>query len=165
MLMADADMVPIQGTDEILETPADIAACRCIGKSGRESHGEDGVVSEAFLRVSRKALEAIGPPWFTYTLSDDGQSVAVCTGRSFCERARNAGFAPTHVGKVGHLIPMVVVPGREGKVLAMPPGAFIERHGLPSPGLEGAQQDPGTPQGHHRAPKQAAMRPEPSLDG
>jgi len=128
MLMIDADMVPLPETEELLRTAADVAGCRCIGKSGFEVHGEDGVISHAFMRVTRKALEAIAPPWFAYEMSPDGSCVAKCTCRYFSEKAVAAGFPPVHVGEVGHLIPMVArLPSQPGKICqVLPPQRFME---------------------------------------
>jgi hypothetical protein len=59
-------------------------------------------------------------PWFAFGVSDDGLTQTACECQHFAAGARAAGFAPARVGIVGHLQPMVLLPGPEGS----PPGTF-----------------------------------------
>jgi hypothetical protein len=58
----------------------------------------------------RAAAEKIGAPWFSADTTPDGESLKNCPCDSFSKRAKAAGYLPTSIGVVGHLIPMVVLP-------------------------------------------------------
>ena len=62
------------------------------------------------MKVSRRALERIDPPWFAFECSGNGCEVAACECRYFCRKARAAGFHPVKAGAIGHVVPVVVIP-------------------------------------------------------
>jgi len=110
--LIDDDMVPVPDTSLLLESESDVACCRCWSRTGTEAHPAEAEVSAACLLVSRHALEAVGPPWFQVVLSADGTGLAKCECTYFAERMRAAGFTPAKLGRVGHIVPLVVLPGQ-----------------------------------------------------
>ena len=109
LLMMDQDTVPLAETEPLLRSEAPIAGPRIWGRTGQEAHPHG--LSAACLKVRRRVLEAIEPPWFRY-VPRKGQ----CECQYFVNRARRAGFRPHKVGLVGHRFPVVVLPGADGPV-------------------------------------------------
>jgi len=133
VLMLDDDMVPVRGTDALLESDADVAAARYIRKDGHEVHADDGEGGCGCMKISRNALERIEPPWFAFEFSDDGCEVKSCECGYFSSKARGAGFHPVKSGVIGHVVPVVVLPAEsEGSSCRM---KFLPefRRGLPAP--------------------------------
>jgi len=120
VLLLDADIYPTADLDTLLASDFDVAGCAFVGKNSITTHGtEEGVISVGCIKISRRVLEKIKPPWFTFELKDSGTSYQ-CECSYFCAKARAAGFFPLQIGVVGHLIPMVVLPvGTEEKQIAV----------------------------------------------
>ena len=109
LLMLDADQIPVEATVPILTAEAPIAGCAYVQRDARIGHEPDGEAAAGCLRISRAALQAIDPPWFQWVLSDDGCEVAECDCGHFCRKAREAGYHPVTVGRIGHIVPAVVI--------------------------------------------------------
>jgi len=107
LLMMDHDMVPLPGTQELLDSRAPVASARAWAKSGREAHPH--TISAACLKVHRDALERIRDPWFRFAPHS-------CECSCFFQRAYRAGYRPETVGIVGHRFPIVVIPGEGNAV-------------------------------------------------
>lgn len=108
LLMMDDDCVPVAGTDELLRSPADVASARVWARTGREAHAH--TLSVACLKLSRRAVEAIRPPWFRFTLAPDGTAERMCECQYFWLKAQRAGLCPVRAGVVGHRFPVTVLP-------------------------------------------------------
>ncbi|HUX03081.1 MAG TPA: hypothetical protein VMY35_19140 [Phycisphaerae bacterium] len=115
LLMLDDDIVPLKETGVLLACEADIAGCHFFSKNGCEGHGEDGHISMAASKLSRRALQTIAPPWFAFGFNADGTEMVQCECDYFTAKARAAGFHPVKAGLVGHIVPAVMIPGEEGK--------------------------------------------------
>ena len=111
--LIDDDMVPVPETMALLDTGADVAGCAYVSRTGDPAHSREGEVGAACLRISRRALTAAGPPWFAITASADGTSIEECECKYFSRRMREAGFQAVTIGRVGHVVPVVLVPGRQ----------------------------------------------------
>jgi hypothetical protein len=109
LLMIDDDMVPVARTEELLACRADVAAARAWARTGREAHPHG--VSVSCVKISRRAVEAVPPPWFKFAVSADGLRPEGCECRYFWRKFHRAGFTPAVAGLVGHRMPVVVLPG------------------------------------------------------
>lgn len=124
VLMMDGDIVPLDGLEDcpdtwpLIECQADIASARAIGKSGHEAHGKEGDLSMAAVKISRRALERMKPPWALFGYSEDGTSTTHCECDYFAAKARGAGYCPVKAGAVGHLATAVLIPGRNEKEMS-----------------------------------------------
>jgi hypothetical protein len=112
LLMLDDDCVPVAETDELLRCPADVSAARVWARTGQESHAH--TLSAACLKLSRRAVAAIDPPWFRFTLAPDGMAEQMCECRYFWLKAQRAGLRPVQAGVVGHRFPVTVLPPPAG---------------------------------------------------
>ena len=101
--MMDDDSVPLAETEPLLQSKADIAGPRVVGRTGREAHPH--CLSAACVKIHRKAVEAIPEPWFRYARKGG------CECSWFFHRAYRAGFRPEKVGLIGHRFPVTVLPG------------------------------------------------------
>jgi hypothetical protein len=111
LLLLDDDVVPVEQTDELLACAADVATARCMARTGREAHAH--TASAACIKISRRALSAVPPPWFRFTLSTDGMRQLMCECQYFWRKFHRAGLTPATAGAVGHRFPVVVLPGPE----------------------------------------------------
>jgi hypothetical protein len=109
LLMMDDDSVPVAQTDDLLRCPAEIASARVWARTGGEAHAH--TASVACLKISRRAIAAIPPPWFRFTFSADGTRVEMCECLYFWRKSHRAGLTPVQAGAVGHRFPVVVLPG------------------------------------------------------
>lgn len=134
LLMVDADMVPLadplddgrRGTEALLTESGDVLYCGFAGAEGVRGHYGDGDFGAACCRLSRRALESIAPPWFRFPTNSSGTVRTACECAQFAARIRGGPFAPRMAGVVGHLQPMVLVPGCVGKLLALAPASFAK---------------------------------------
>jgi hypothetical protein len=130
LLLLDDDMVPVEDTDLLLDCPADLAGAAYWSRPGPDgspggiAHGADGYVGAAALKVSRRALSAVEPPWFWAEPDPAGTKLARCECTYFCDKMRAAGFHPVKAGRIGHILPMVVLPdpAGEGFMVRFPSG-------------------------------------------
>lgn len=111
LLMCDDDIVPVAQTADLLACGTDVAAARCAARGGRDAHGH--TAGAACLKISRRALQAVPPPWFRFTLSQDGTRQLMCECQYFWRKFCRAGFTPVTAGAAGHRFPVVVLPGPE----------------------------------------------------
>ena len=115
LVFLDDDIVPLKETELLLDCDADIAGCHFFSKNGSEGHGEDGHISMAAAKFSRRALNQITSPWFAFTFNEDGTELIGCECDYFTAKARAAGFYPVKTGSVGHIVPAVMISDGEGK--------------------------------------------------
>ena len=120
MLLVDDDMVPVSGTAALMECEADIASATYPAQAGGIVHATPGSLGTGILKVSRHALEKMGPPWFGVKLSEDGCSIAECVCDWFARRAKEAGFFPVKAGICGHIVPYVTLPTEDGGMRIVP---------------------------------------------
>jgi len=111
LLMVDDDVVPVAETEALLACPADVAAARCVARTGHVAH--EHTASAACVKISRRAVAAVRPPWFRFTLSDDGAAQRMCECQYFWRKFHRAGLTPVVAGAVGHRFPVTVLPGPE----------------------------------------------------
>jgi len=111
LVMLDDDMIPVVDTQALLQSPADITGCHVIGRGGSHVHGHnDGHIGAGAMKISRHALETIRKPWFRIVDAQDGLSIAQCECGFFCEKARRFGFHPVKAGRIGHRVPVILLP-------------------------------------------------------
>lgn len=116
LLMVDADMIWLPETDAMLEDlRADIAYARHIDRAGRLAH--EGSLGCGCLRISRAAAAKIQPPWFAFQHDEQGCADEACECSYFRRKAEAAGFAPQALCPIGHIVPMLAVPGPLGAKL------------------------------------------------
>ena len=147
LVLVDDDVVPVPETEELLRSPADFAGARAWGRMGAPLHPE--TFSMSAVKVHRRVIQAIAPPWFAFTFSPDGQRQEQCECLYFQRKVQAAGFQCVQAGTIGHRFPVTVLPG--------PPGAdglhFVfdgeltrRSKGGPAPGAwSGVQAAPGAP--------------------
>ena len=112
LIMVDDDMVPLPETEALLEAKGDIVGARAAARSGHESH--QGSLSMGCVKVHRRVVEGIAPPWFEFAYTADGAEVASCECLYFWRKALDAGFTIVKSGVIGHRFPVTVVPGEQG---------------------------------------------------
>ena len=118
LLMIDEDAWPLPQTDDLLTDSRPVTGCRYISKAGVEAHAGDGEVGCHFMKVSRQALLTIRDSdafdshrgWFAIEQDHDGTRLDRCECSYFCRLARTCGIHPHKVGRVGHVMAMVVAP-------------------------------------------------------
>jgi len=120
LLLVDDDMVPVQGTDALIACEADVATATYAAQAGGFAHPAPGKLGTGILKVSRYALEKMGPPWFGVKLSPDGCTLAECVCDWFSRRAKEAGFFPVKAGICGHIVSYVTLPTEEGGMKIVP---------------------------------------------
>lgn len=118
--MLDDDSVPIPETRLLERTDRDVAAAAVIARHGRLAHGH--TVSVASLKISRRALVALGLPLFLFRYDREHCRVMECECQYFWRRCMNAArrqgmewLAPCQVGAIGHRFPVTVVPDADGR--------------------------------------------------
>ncbi|MCX5675396.1 MAG: hypothetical protein NTX87_10360 [Planctomycetota bacterium] len=121
LLMIDADMVPLAETEPILSVAGDVVFCGYVGAEGAAGHVGDANFGAACCRLSRRALEGISPPWFRFTTNAAHTVRTACECAHFRARAHGIGAEIRQVGIVGHLQPVILVPGPEGPQVRMLP--------------------------------------------
>lgn len=109
LVMCDDDIVPVDGIEEFLHTDGDIVGARALGRGGHESH--QASFTMAAVKVHRRVIEAMQPPWFAFSFSQDGLQLKQCECVYFWRKALDAGFSVVRAGRVGHRFPVTVVPG------------------------------------------------------
>lgn len=112
LIMLDDDIVPVDGTEEFIRAQGDIVGARAWSRKGHESHPMS--FSMAAVKIHRRVIEQIPPPWFQFTFNEDGTRLTQCECAYFWRRASEAGFDVIRAGKVGHRFPVTVVPGDDG---------------------------------------------------
>jgi hypothetical protein len=117
LLMFDDDMVPVADTWPMVESEAGLVGCDYIGRNqhGDLAHTESNVGLGA-VKISRRLLEAVPPPWFAFGYSPDGARVQFCECQHFCAKASAAGFPAIRAGRCAHIMPVAVLPGPKGQV-------------------------------------------------
>lgn len=108
LICMDDDVVPVAQTDAFVDAQGDVIGTRAWANTGREMHPHE--FSMTALKVHRRVIEAIKPPWFAFTFTDDGAAQVQCECLYFHEKVQEAGFAINIVGAVGHRFPVTVVP-------------------------------------------------------
>lgn len=111
LLTMDDDVVPVPETDEVLRSEADVAAARGWGRTGAEMHPGPQEFSMACVKVHRRVVEGLQPPWFQFVFTPDGVRQEMCECQYFAKKVREAGFRIEKVGKIGHRFPVTVLPG------------------------------------------------------
>ena len=98
LLMIDDDIVPLDDladcpdTWPLIECAADVSSAHHISKRGIETHAKQGDLSMAVMKISRRALERIPPPWAHCDFNEDETAVARCECDYLAAKARAAGF-------------------------------------------------------------------------
>ena len=110
LLMLDHDHIPGDELEPLLASAADVVGTAYVRASGNSAHPGDGDAGAGCLRISRTALERIGPPWFAFVFNARGTAIDLCECGYFCRKARAAGFHPVKAGSIDHIIPMVARP-------------------------------------------------------
>ena len=124
VLLLDDDIVPLDGLEDcpgtwpLVESQADITSARFVNKGGHEAHRAEGDLAMAAVKISRRALERIAPPWSHFDFTEDGVNLTHCECDYLADRARAAGFCPVKAGAVGHLATAVLIPGRNEKEMS-----------------------------------------------
>ena len=123
LLMLDTDMIPTLDTQPILTHKAEIVACEYIQKRGVIGHSEPDEVACGCLRISRRALELIKPPWFKSVMSPSGMT-CICECAYFSAKAKEANLHPTTKGTIEHIIPAVATIQEDGTCALQPLDAY-----------------------------------------
>ena len=112
LVMMDDDIVPLPETEEFIAATGDVVGARNCSRGGNESHRQS--LDMAALKIHRRVVEKIAPPWCQFTYTDDGVDVRRCECLFFFRKVIDAGFRVDKAGKVGHRFPVTVVPGDSG---------------------------------------------------
>ena len=113
LIMMDDDVVPIAATDAFVQAEGDIIGAKAIAKTGSEMHPH--AFSMTAVKVHRRVIEAVTPPWFAFMFTPDGVMQELCECLYFHKKATEAGFRTTQAGAVGHRFMVTVVPPGEGE--------------------------------------------------
>jgi len=113
LLMLDDDNIPLDSIGQLLDSPADVAACHFFSRGGDEGHDVDGSVSMASLKVSRRALLQMPRPWFKFEFNENHTKMTGCECSWFCKQARSVGFHPIKIGEIAHVMKVALLPPAE----------------------------------------------------
>jgi hypothetical protein len=122
LLLIDHDMVPTDGTAEILAAPWDLCYCGYADRFGTRGHYGDGNFGAGCCRLSRKLLYAMRDPWFKTTYRDGCRTACECL--HFRYAAAEAGYSSHMTGVIGHEQRCVILPDPDsagGFALHWPP--------------------------------------------
>ena len=154
LLLLDDDQVPVSETEKLVACEADVASSEYVSQKGEMLHPHSGGLCGGAMKVSRYALEKMGPPWFGVKFSEDGCRAIECECEWFARRALEAGFHPVKAGVCGHIVSYVAMPTDEGGLKILPLAAISEAlhcgtaqpHGAPT------EDDQSSTQGeqHHK---------------
>jgi len=114
LLMIDADMVPLADTDVILRAPGPVVFCPYVGQRGTLIDWKTQGLPTGCARIGRRVFEAVGEPWFDYQTDYTIRLATRCEAATFTEKIVRAGFEPRPVGRIGHLLRVVVSPPGPG---------------------------------------------------
>lgn len=109
LLTMDDDVVPVLETDELVACQDPVSAPRVWARAGYEMHPEQ--ISMPSVKVHRQVVEAIQPPWFAFSFSEDGTMEELCDCLFFHKKLSEAGYKVTRAGRIGHRFPVTVLPG------------------------------------------------------
>jgi hypothetical protein len=112
LIMCDDDVVPTEGTEEFLRAAGDIVGARVWSRGGHESHRDSFTM--AAVRLHRRVLQTIQPPWCDFSYSRDGCELTECECVYFWKKAQRSGFNSVRRGVFGHQFPVTVIPGDTG---------------------------------------------------
>jgi hypothetical protein len=102
-IFADNDMRPsLAETAPFLAAAGDIVACKYPTECGEAAWPEPSGFHTGLWRSARRVLEAIEPPWFLPSFSEDGCRVLTCECALLPLKAQRAGFTVRHAGWAGH---------------------------------------------------------------
>lgn len=132
LCLLDRDKYPVAETEAILKVPGDLVYCGYVNRKRGCFHFGDGDLGAGCMRVSRKVLLAMKPPWFEFEYNDRGTAVTRCECGNFLKKAKAVNFDSKMVGVIGHLIPMVARPnpGDPTKIVVTYPddyGQMVQR--------------------------------------
>jgi hypothetical protein len=114
LLIVDSDMVPVPETAAILVEEGDLVACPYVDQAGRVIDWQKQGIGTGCLRVSRRLMQTLPEPWFSYELDERKRTVEKGEALTFTERLISTEVKPRAGGRIGHLIPMVAVTPAEG---------------------------------------------------
>ncbi len=107
----DADIRPDRRTDPMLTAPGDVVGCT-FPVPDMAIWSDPHVAHAGLMRVSRRVLKGVRPPWFRRVFTPDGCDVRLCPCQWFSRRARRAGFSVARAGWAEHR--QEPPPGRRG---------------------------------------------------
>ncbi len=122
MLLLDDDIVPLPEMEAMLQSADPIAGCAYIGRRGAVEHPENGELAAGCLKVHRVVFEKLIRPYFMFEFTSDGLSRTACECAYFCRKAREAGYVPQRIGRVGHIIQTVAIPDADSRMRLLLPG-------------------------------------------
>ncbi len=84
-----------------VEAEADVVACeyRCHNTA---AWSEPWGFHMGLVRVTRRVLETVKPPWFAFGRTADGARITSCECMHFARKVREAGFEVVRAGWCGH---------------------------------------------------------------
>jgi hypothetical protein len=141
LLMVDADMRPVAETDAVLVEAGDCVACAAVDQAGRVIDWRTQGIPTGCLRLSRALMERMPEPWFEYRLAPGLRSVVAGEAATFSARLQALRVKPRIVGRVGHRMDIVALPGQDGRSvewklehqLAAAPPAALPPSAAPKP--------------------------------
>jgi hypothetical protein len=116
LLMVDADMVPLAETNALLTEEGDVVACPYPGDGGRQIDVDRQGIYTGCLRVSRAVMQRMKPPWFEYTVTEDGCNPKEGESYTFTQKLVALGVEVRMVGGIGHREPVVLRLNEKGEV-------------------------------------------------
>jgi len=127
LFLLDADIAPGpgHGLDDMLTEPGELIYCGHPARSLQCGHFGDGNLATGCVRVTRRLLREVGPPWFINELNAHGTSVAQCSCNRFARLAREwAGVNSRMVGNVYHITKVLATIDTDGKIQIVPFGVY-----------------------------------------
>lgn len=112
LICVDDDVVPVPQTEAFVAAEGDVIGTRAWANTGSEMHPH--AFSMTALKVHRRVVESVAPPWFAFEFAEDGSALVKCECLYFHDKVKQAGFEVETHGAVGHRFPVTVVPPVEG---------------------------------------------------
>lgn len=98
----DHDITPLdEHSDRVFDVDADIVGCR-YPTSNTNAWSAPDIFHNGFVRIKRRVLETLKPPWFTLPYTDDGCALRSCECIGLRDRALAAGFTVANTGHAEH---------------------------------------------------------------
>lgn len=99
----DDDIIPGPNTDPILCATEDVVGAVAEPLPNTAYLADPTVFHCGFLRMNRRALQDVKPPWFDFERSEDGTQIIKCECRYFRDKVLEAGLTCGRRGLVEHV--------------------------------------------------------------
>jgi hypothetical protein len=109
LLVCDDDVVPVDGVEKLLGAEGDIVCAHVPDRHHHDRHLD--TFSLAAAKVHRRVVESLDPPWFRFSLTEDGVGLKESEGAYFARKCSSTGFTVASAGQMGRRLPVTVVPG------------------------------------------------------